>query len=271
MTLLSAHQPCYLPWLGFWNKVLRSDIFVILDDVQFEKGSYINRTKIKTAQGEHWLTIPVPRYSYKKNISEIEIKDMSWVMNHYDTILHNYKKAECFTESGLVGIMNGYDRIHSIPPTDISELYDHVCSSSFEEYPYDWDETIGDYRPRYTSPWEYEMYEFYEKEDEAEDKIFYQSDSRITGNKQGLIINLCHHYNADAFLFGAKGRDYVDVHYFEAHGITPLFQDFKCIEYPQQWGGAFVPGLSIIDALFNVGPKKTMDLIKGGYDIPKKY
>lgn len=91
------------------------------------------------------------------------------------------------------------------------------------------------------------------------------------GHKQDLIINLCKHYNADAFLFGAKGRDYVDVHYFEAHGITPLFQDFKCIEYPQQWGGAFVPGLSIIDALFNVGPEKTIDLIKGGYDIPKKY
>jgi len=223
--VLSAHQPCYLPWLGFLNKIINSDLFVILDSVQFEKGSYINRTKIKTAQGEHWLTVPVGKDSYKKKIYEVTASDNTWTYKHCILQYDNYRDAEHFRP--MVNPQPEHYLIHPIL-NNIKALLKGL---------------------RISTP------------------LAYQIDLNIEGEKQELIINLCKHYNADAFLFGAKGRDYVDVDYFRSHGIEPLFQDFKCIEYPQQWGGEFIPGLSVIDALFNVGSEKTLELIKGGYSV----
>ena len=243
MTLLSAHQPCYLPWLGLWNKVVSSDIFVILDDCQFEKGGYTNRTKIKTAQGEHWLTIPVAKGANKLSIKDVAIAYGSinevdsyedhWSWKHFNTIRHNYKRSEYF------------------------DMVDEEIDSSVG-----WPDSLGFLSNSLTDIAEFVGCEYH---------VAYQSTTGITGHKQQLIINLCRHYNADAFLFGVHGRDYVDVDEMKDAGIEPIFQDFDCIEYPQQWGGAFIPGLSIIDALFNVGPEETMDLIKGGYELPEKY
>ena len=227
--ILSAMQPCYLPWLGFFNKIVNSDLFVLLDDCQFEKGSYINRVQIKTAQGPHWLTIPVGSDSYKKRIWEVKASDNTWTYKHAILEYDSYRDAEKFRP--MANPQPEHDIIYPI----LSNIKS-ACRGMNISVPF-----------------------------------AYQSDLNIQGEKQDLIINLCKHYNADAFLFGAKGRDYVDVDYFKSQGIEPLFQDFKCIEYPQQWGGGFIPGLSVIDALFNIGAEKTLDLIKGGYELPEKY
>lgn len=223
--ILSAMQPCYLPWLGFFNKIVNSDLFVLLDDVQFEKGSYINRVQIKTAQGPHWLTIPVGSDSYRKKIREVCASDATWGYKHAINTHDAYHRAAYYHE-----------------PKSVSQQIDlfTILMGNYAECQriFQW------HTPVVLNSW-----------------------IDLGGEKQDLIINLCKHYNADAFLFGAKGRDYVDVDYFKSQGIEPLFQDFKCIEYPQQWGGDFIPGLSVIDALFNVGPEKTLDLIKGGYSV----
>ena len=74
--ILSAHQPAYIPWSGFIHKILSSEIFVILDNVQFEKNSFINRNTIKTNQGSAWLTIPVKAKGHIKNsLLEIQIDE----------------------------------------------------------------------------------------------------------------------------------------------------------------------------------------------------
>ncbi len=246
--ILSASQPCYLPWAGFWNKLVRSDLYVILDSVQFEKGSYTNRTKIKTAQGEHWLTIPVKKGANKLSIKDVGIacedspngmddyikwKADHWTWRHLNTIRHNYIRTPYFD------IIDDWVDMSVGWPTDLSFLSDSV-------------KDLGAFMG-------------------VDYMVALQSAIGVTGHKQDLIINLCRHYNADAFLFGAMGRDYIDEDELKDAGIEPIFQDFKCIEYPQQWGGPFIPGLSIIDALFNVGPGKTLDLIKGGYKLPEKY
>jgi len=223
--ILSAHQPCYLPYLGFWNKIYNVNLFVILDDCQFEKGSYINRVQIKTAQGPHWLTIPVASDSYKKRIHEVTASDNTWTYKHSILLYDSYRDCEYFRP------MRNPQPEHNISEPILNNIL--VIKNTFN----------------------------------MKTPIVYQSDLGVGGEKQDLIINLCKHYNADAFLFGAKGRDYVDVDYFKSQGIEPLFQDFRCIEYPQQWGGGFMPGLSVIDALFNVGPEKTLELIKGGYSV----
>ena len=224
--ILSAHQPCYLPWLGYFNKIWNSDLFVWLDDVQFEKGGYINRTKIKTAQGERWLTIPVKMKGHTATrIKDMECSDGAWGFKHAAQLYDVYHKSPYYTVPQSLGVQ----------PTLIQPLMANIYAQLIMF--------------KCTTP------------------TVFHSGLDIEGEKQELIINLCKHYNADAFLFGAKGRDYVDVEYFKSQGIEPLFQDFRCVEYPQQWGGGFVPGLSVIDTIFNCGSEKTLELIKGGYNV----
>ena len=57
--IITAHQPNYLPWLGFFHKMYTVDKFVILDNIQFTKNMFIQRNKIKTSNGELMLTVPV--------------------------------------------------------------------------------------------------------------------------------------------------------------------------------------------------------------------
>ena len=85
MTTISIHQPVYLPWLGFIEKVTSSEKFVFLDDVQFEKNGFQNRNKIRTYDGEMWLTVPV------KVKSQTLLKD---VKINYSTDLINKHKSK---------------------------------------------------------------------------------------------------------------------------------------------------------------------------------
>ena len=56
---VTIHQPEYLPYLGFFDRIAKSDVFVILDNAQFQKGGFINRNKINTATGWQWITVPL--------------------------------------------------------------------------------------------------------------------------------------------------------------------------------------------------------------------
>ena len=98
--ILSAHQPAYLPWLGYFDKIIKSDVFVFLDTVQFEKNSFINRNKIKTPQGSVWLTVPVKLKGHLDvPLLKIEIDHkINWQKNHLKSIYLNYKKAPHYKE-----------------------------------------------------------------------------------------------------------------------------------------------------------------------------
>ena len=93
--ILSAHQPAYLPWLGYFDKIARADVFVYLDTVQFEKNSFINRNQIKTPQGAQWLTIPVRTKGHMSaSLRTTEIDDsQKWRSKHIKSIETNYRKA----------------------------------------------------------------------------------------------------------------------------------------------------------------------------------
>src|SRR3954453_23373705 len=94
--LISIHQPHYLPWLRYCDKISRSDLFILLDDVQYEKNGFQNRNKIKTAQGWAYLTIPVQRPT-RREIREVEIDNRTgWRENHRRTLEMSYRKAPYF-------------------------------------------------------------------------------------------------------------------------------------------------------------------------------
>src|SRR5438128_11507779 len=94
--LVAIHQPHYLPWLRYFAKIARSDLFIVLDDVQYEKNGFQNRSKIKTAQGWMYLTVPAQK-PLQRCIREIEIDPRSnWRDKHRRALEMNYGKARFF-------------------------------------------------------------------------------------------------------------------------------------------------------------------------------
>lgn len=224
--ILTAHQPAYLPWLGLFHKIAISDDFVVLDDVQFEKNSFTNRNKIKTPQGPIWLTVPVLISGHTdKHIKDMEINNKEdWRSKHWKGLYMNYKKAPYFSK----------------------------YSGFFEDlYKKDWDKLFP--LLKYTM-------DYFLKELKVQTKVHLQSDLNISSKKEQLILDLCDHFRANVFVFGALGKDYADVNSFENKGIKLVFQEYDHPRYPQLWG-EFQPNLAIVDLLFNAGPEKAFDVI----------
>lgn len=224
--ILTAHQPAYLPWLGFFHKIILSDTYVILDEVQFEKSSFINRNKIKTPEGYQWLTVPVSMTGYRtKSILEMEINNSeNWNLKHWNGLYRNYKKTPYF----------------------------HLYSDFFE----------ATYKKKWTNLNDLLIYtmEFFLKELHVETKVIKQSQLHTKEKKQDLIIEICKKLNADKFVFGALGRNYAQEQTFKSNGIQIYFQDYQHPAYKQQWG-EFMPYMSIVDLLFNLGPEKALEII----------
>ena len=98
--IISIHQPAYLPWLGYFDKIIHSDVFVYLDTVQLEKNSYSYRNKIRTPQGSTWLTIPLKMRGHTSSTIKDVLIDNSqqWKKKHLKCIYYNYKKSPYFDE-----------------------------------------------------------------------------------------------------------------------------------------------------------------------------
>ena len=96
--LIAIHQPQYLPWLGYLDKIDKADIFVILDNVQFKKNEWQNRNRIKTAQGCQWITVPV-LYRFPEKINEVMINNKAnWSRKHLQALITNYSKSTYFDD-----------------------------------------------------------------------------------------------------------------------------------------------------------------------------
>ena len=215
--LVSAHQPAYLPWLGYIEKIVKSDVFIYLDTVQFEKNSFTNRNKVKTANGEVMLTVPVKMKNHTSLIMSDKLIDnnQDWQKKHLATISQNYKKAPYYNE-----IMPLIEKFYT-------KKYEHLS-----DYCYD-----------YLFVW---LNRF-----DIKTPIVKSSTLDINSSKSDLVLDLCKSQNADRYLSGALGKDYLDVDKFKKEGITVEFQNYQPKPYPQLWKGGFVPCLGIIDYAMN--------------------
>ena len=93
-------QSNYIPWKGYFDLINSADILVLLDDVQFTRRDWRNRNQIKTAQGLHWLTIPVDvKNKFTIRICDVTIPDLSWAEQHWKTLKHSYSKAPYFKDN----------------------------------------------------------------------------------------------------------------------------------------------------------------------------
>jgi hypothetical protein len=224
--IVAVHQPQYLPWLGYFDKIDKADIFVLLDTVQFKKNEWQNRNKIKTGQGWQWLTVPV-MYKYPQLINEVTINNkVNWQHKHRQALLSNYKRAPHFdaVEDVLGEILSS--SWHYISQLNIEAVKRLVAM-------------LGIDTPLYIAS---ELGEFPQDPDER-------------------LVAITKHCGAGTYLAGMGGRGYMNLDTYSRNGIKVIFQDFKHPVY-QQLFGDFEPFMSIIDLIFNHGDK-SLTILRG--------
>jgi hypothetical protein len=225
--ILAAHQPNYLPWLGYFYKMAHCDVFVILDDVQFTKNSWQNRTRIKGPHGPVWLTQPVLQSGRAlQSTDEVEFDArVDWRGKHLKTISANYAKAAHAAEmfalcrEWLGGASPSLAETNTrliLAVARLLGLRAEIVKSS----------TLG-----------------------------------VELTKADRLVEICRRLGARSYLSGQGARAYQAEEQFHAQGIELRYSDFTPCEYQQLWD-EFFPGLSVVDALFNLGPAATAALIK---------
>ncbi|WP_238717389.1 WbqC family protein [Natronorubrum halophilum] len=219
---VAIHQPNYLPWIGFFHKIHHSDTFVFLDDVEYTANSWINRNKIKTPDGWTWLTVPV--HGSTGPIETVEIANEDWRNVHRKSLQQNYGKAASFDEVG-----DFFETVFERSWTSLCELNVHVIRELTDR--------IG-----------------------LECQFVRSSNLDVDATKTERIVRLCDELDADRYLSGTGARSYLSPTRFEAADVTLEYQSIDHPQYEQRFG-EFVPQLSIVDVLMNVGWDGTNELI----------
>lgn len=225
---VSIHQPHFLPWLGYFNKLWNSDVFVWLHNVQFRKNYFQNRTKLKNphTDQEFWLTIPV-RASLGTPIDKVVEANDRWRKPMAKTVEQFYKKTPYF---------------HDLGPDLINLIY--TCDPNLDKLNYQFFELI------------LKRLEFSGKVVRADGLL------PLSEDPNQRLIDICRKLGATRYIAGKGGKNYVDTNHWRASGIEVIWQDFQPagLIYPQL-GENFIPGLSVVDCIFNVGIEKTRRLI----------
>jgi hypothetical protein len=207
-----------MPWLGYFDKIVRSETFVFLDNVQFKKNEFQNRNKIKTAQGWMWLTVPV-LYKYPEQIDEVKInKGADWRKKHLRTLAINYQKTPYFPE-----LFPDVERFYAGDSHSISEVNRESVLMLLRILGVDKKITIA------------------------------SALGHLPEEPSERLAAICESLGADTYLSGAGARTYLDPAPFSKRGIAVKFQAFNHPVYPQLYGD-FIPNLSLLDLLFNCGP-----------------
>lgn len=214
-------QPGYLPWLGFFEQMQQSDVFVIYDDVQYDKHGWRNRNRIKGPQGPVWLTVPVRTSGLNwptNHQVEIDATQANWAAKHLGTIRQHYAKAKHFKDY--------------FP--QLEEMYYRPWRSLL-----DLDLALIEILARWLG---------------VECEMVLSSSLGITNpDPSERLVEIITKLGGDIFYEGASGRNYLALEKFAQAGIKVDFQDYHPAPYQQQYEG-FLPLLSALDLILNCGP-----------------
>jgi hypothetical protein len=211
-------QPGYLPWLGFFDQMRRADVFVIYDDVQFDKHGWRNRNRIKSPQGAHWLTVPVLHHGRGQPLIVDTLIDnkSDWARKHVGTLRQYYARAP-YAKRYLPELEDVIRRKW----TRLLEL-DLAVTGLMSG----WLKLSPD--------------------------TYRASELGIGGAQSERLVRLCQRFGATRYFSGRAADAYLDVPLFERHGLEVVWQDYRHPVYPQLHE-PFVPYLSAIDLLLNSG------------------
>ena len=220
--IVSIMQPAYMPWLGYFDRIARSDVHVVLNDVTMDKNSktkFANRNKIRTQQGWAWLTVPLKSFSRSSKvlINEIEIApDKNWREKHLKTLNFNYSNSVYYSD------------------------YFTYFETFYEE------------KWSFLEPMLLDSTRFLLNKLNVDTPLVLSSELSVLSKKSNLILDICRKISATTYLSGPFGRHYLDKDAFEKAGIELQFHDYFHPTYDQSYDG-FEPYMSILDLLFNHG------------------
>ncbi len=221
-----VHQPEYMPWLGFFDKLSKCDVFIVYDDVQYVHGGFQNRNRIRTLQGWRWITVPI-KHNHPQLIKDVKIAGNQWKQDHLRIIRHSYDKTPFFKEY--------FSMLQEVLAFNYEFLIDLNLSliKAFAD-------VLG-----FTI------------------KFARSSDFPYLGKeKNEKLISMCKHVGADTYLSGSGGKTYMNESEFLDANIKIIWHSYNHPIYKQNFAG-FQPNLSIIDLLFNLGPDAKQTILKG--------
>lgn len=226
--LAGIHQLHYLPWLRYFEKIARCDVFVVLDNIQYNKNGWQNRNRVKSAQGALLLTAPVlARLGDTLDVVRLN-NDTPWRKKHKETLRQCYAKAPFFAQYADF-IEETYERAWD----RLNDLNRHMLTHFAK--------TLG-----------------------IETRIVYASDLNVAGVATERLVNLVRAVGCDAYYTGEHAAGaYLDAAAFGSAGIELIVQRWTAPAYPQLYG-PFVADLSIVDLLMNAGPDALAMLKAGG-------
>ena len=219
--IAAIHQHHYFPWLGYMDKMARSDVFLLLDRVQLNDSSYMFRHQLLDKNGDRkYITIPFHKKGYMlRAYNELELNgDVDWQTRQKNFICDNYRRHPFFTEI--------------------------------------WEEIEPLFTRRFSLLWEVtdESVRIMRRLLDVKTPLIYESSlDSAAGRKNEFLVGLLTQLGADRYLSGSGAKKYMDTDVFRSAGIEVEFQQFTLPQYPQKNSKEFVGGLSGLDILFNCG------------------
>jgi hypothetical protein len=209
----------YLPYPGFFHKLSLSDVLVVMDDVQYDK-RFTNRNRILVPQGPIWLTVPIEKEDKFAPNSSVRVNnDIDWRDDHWKKISLSYRNAAFY---GLYA--DSLEETFQKQWTMLIDLDLELLKKSMR-----W---LG-----------------------LDIPIVRESELNVAGKSTERLINVCKAVGADTYVSGRGGMNYIDPRLFDSAGVRLVYQEYAAVPYRQRFTDAFVPDLSIIDMLFNLGPE----------------
>lgn len=223
---VAIHQPQYLPWLGYLDKLDSADVFVILDTVQFKKHEWQNRNRIRTKDGWQWLTVPIID-RFPERIDRVEVNSRTdWQRKHCQALRLHYGRAPFWEPLGpeLIALLEKPWARLCVLNVAVLEL---LCQRLDIQTPIRLASTLS------------------AREDPTD-----------------RLIDLCRALGGTVYLAGQGGREYMDVGRFVQAGMAVQFQAYRHPEYPQRYT-PFISQLSVVDMIFNCGPE-SLPILRSG-------
>ena len=214
---IAIHQANYFPYPGFFHKINQADVFVIQDDIKFVN-KVTNRNKIISSSGHTWINVPIKKGHQSLPIMDVKINnEIPWKKINFKKVCAGYNKAKFF----------------------------HLYKDFFENlYKKEWNnifdlnfETI-----KQVFVWL-----------NIKTKIVIESELDVSGPPTERLVMVCKKLGADTYISGIGGKTYLDEKLFEKNKIILKYQNYNPIRYHQHMAKSFIPNLSILDLLANVG------------------
>lgn len=231
MKTVAIHQPNFFPWLGYFDKIRRADVFIFLDDAQYQKtgGIWSNRVKILINGEGRWLTAPVERsFQGTRNVNEMVFASKEdWRGRMLKSLVSTYKRAPHFIEAYTV-----IEALIKNSENNVAEYNIHAIKALASKLGY------------------------------STNSMVRSSELSTESSATERLIKLTERSGGKSYLCGGGAGDYQEDDAFHKAGIALVYQNFFHPTYPQFGNKGFVAGLSIVDALMNLGLEGSRELLK---------